>query len=162
MTPPTPSVRGTPSGRKLGDGYRTLVSISGDLTISFFEKAVTPPGFEGENPNDTTSMLNDHWRTFSPRHLITMTPMSMTALYDPAAFADVEAAVNIPKTVTVHFPDGSSLCFYGFLKSFKPGSLEEGKVPEATVEIQPTNQDPLTCSEESPIFTAATGTAISC
>lgn len=162
MTAPTPSARGTPAGRKLGDGYQTLVAIASGLTISFWEKSINPPGLEGDNPNDTSSMFNAKWRTFSPRHLITMTPFSMTAQWDPRVYTDVLAMVNVPTTITAHFPDGSSLAFYGFLKSFKPAALEEGKVPEATVEIVPTNQDPVSCVEAAPVYTAGSGTATSC
>jgi hypothetical protein len=162
MAAPTPTVRVTPSGRKLGDGYKTLVTLAADTNIELWEKSVTPPGIEGDDPNDTTTMHNTTWRTKSPRTLATMTPMSLSCQYDPVAYSSVVALVNVVTTVTVHFPDGSTLAFYGFVKSFQPDALEEGKIPEAKVEIVPTNQDPVACTEESPVYTAGTGTSSSC
>ncbi len=145
MTPPTPSARGTPNGRRLGDGYQTVVAFASNPTAAFWEKSINPPGVEGDAPNDTTTMLNTNWRTRSPRHLKTLTDFSMTALYDPKIITLLVTQINKPDTVTIHFPDGSTLAFYGFLKAFKPGTLEEGKIPEATVDVCCTNQDPVTC-----------------
>ncbi len=162
MTPPTPAVRGTPSGHKIGDGYQTLVAFTGFLTIAFWERAITPPGLDGLEPIDTTTMHNTVYRSMTPRTLQTLTGFSMTALYDPVVYQDIIAMINVPTTVTVHFPDLSTLCFYGYLRSFKPGALEEGKVPEATVEVQPTNTDPITCLPEAPVYTVGTGTYSHC
>ncbi len=152
MTAPTPSTRGTPNGRKLGDGYQTLVSFASNVTMAIWEKSITPPGVEGDAPNDTTTMHNLAWRTRSPRHLKTLTEFTMAALWDPKIITGLVTQVNRPDTVTVHFPDGSTLAFYGFLKSFKPGTLEEGKIPEISVDVVCTNQDPITCAEEAPVL----------
>ena len=162
MAAPTPSVPGTPTGHKLGDGYQTRVAFAGNLTISFWEKAVTAPGVDGGAEIDTTTMHNVHWRTMAPRTLVTMTAFSMTVGWDPALYTAILAMLNVPTTVTVVFPDGSSICFFGYLKSFKPGSMEEGKFPEATIEVSPTNTDPTTCAEEAPVFTAGIGTYTHC
>jgi hypothetical protein len=162
MTPPAPSPRGTPSGRKLGDGFPTRISIALAPDAPIWEKTVTPPGWDGGEPVDTSDMLNTQFHTLAPRHLITMTTMACTAHYDPALAATMNSIINKPTTVTVHYPDGSSLAFYGYVKSFKPSSNEEGKPAEAAMEVQPTNQDPVTCSEEFPVYTPGSGTATSC
>lgn len=162
MAAPTPTARTNPPGRKLGDGYKTLVTFSLDPDIDLWEKSVTPPGLEADDLNDTTTMHNTQYRTKSPRHLITLTENTFTALYSPAVYPEIEAILNRPQVVTHHFPDGSSLCYFAVLKSFVPGELVEGTPPEATVTIVPTNQDPITCDEEGPVFTPGSGTALSC
>jgi hypothetical protein len=162
LAAPVPSARVDPTGRPLGDGYRTAVAFSLDTNIQLWEKEVTPPGIEGDNANDTSSQQNDVWRTFAPRALATMTELSFTAKYDPSAYSAVVAIVNVPQTITVHFPDGASLAFYGFLKSFKPNALKEGDVPLATITVVPTMMDPVNCVESGPTYTAGTGTAPSC
>lgn len=66
--------------------------------------------------------------------------------------------VNVEQTITITFPDGSTLAFYGFMKSFEPDNLEEGTFPIATVAFVPTNADPTTGDEEAPVLTSVAGT----
>ena len=159
MAAPTPTAPQAPSGRKLGDGYRTSITLSLAPTIALWVKSVTPPGLEGDEPNDTTTMENDKYRTKSPRALQTMTDMTYTCAWDPIVYSTIDDYINISQTITITFPDRSTVCFYGIVRSFMPGELVEGTQPEATVTITPTNQDPTTCEEEGPVYTAGTGTA---
>ena len=142
----------------MDDGYRTLVAFNADPDISFWEKTVTPPGLDGGDAVDTTTMHNDRWRGKGPRYLIEMTEFSMTAAYDPDIYNQILNLINVETTVTVHFPDGSTLAFYGYLRAFEPDSIEEGTQPEATITVVPTNQDPTTGSEEAPVLTSVAGT----
>ncbi len=158
MAAPVASARVDPVGIKLTDGYRTLVTFAADTDISFWEKAITPPGLEGGDPIDTTTMHNDTYRTMASRALKTMTPFQMTAGYDPAILTQVLALINVETTVTVTFPDGSTWAFYGFLKNFVPGQLVEGTFPEATIEVVPTNADPTTGAEEAAVLVSVAGT----
>jgi len=158
MTAPTPTARVTPDGIKIDDGHSTLVTFAADTDISFWEKSVTPPGQDGGDENDTTTMHNVTYRTRSPRKLKTLTEMQMTAAYDAKVIDQITSLINVETTVTITYPNGDTLAFFGFLKSFEPDALEEGSQPEATVTVVPTNQDPATGAEESPVFTAASGT----
>lgn len=162
MTAPTPGTRLTPSGRQLGDGYQTLVALASDTNIQFWEQSVTPPGIEADEPNETTSMHNTAWRTFAPRTLSKLTDTTITANYDPSVYNAILAIINVVTTVTIHFPDGSTLAFYGFVRMFQPGELVEGTKPTATVTIVATNQDPVACTEEDPVYTAGSGTSPTC
>lgn len=150
---PTPVARTDPAGTKLDDGYRTLVAFTADPDASFWEKSITPPGMDGGDEIDTTTMHNDTYRTKAPRALVTMTPFSMTVAYDPALYTSILTLINIPTTVTVHYPNGGSLAFYGYLRAFEPDALVEGTQPEATITVVPTNQDPTTGDEEDPVYT---------
>lgn len=162
MTAPSPTARVTPSGRRLGDGHPTKVTFAADTNIELWETSVTPPGIEGDDPNENATMHSSAWRTKSPRALKTMTDMTFTAQYDPVVYNSVAALVNVPTTVTVTFPDGSTLAFYGFLKAFAPNELTEGTQPDAEITVVPTNMDPTTCAEEGPVYTAGSGTSSSC
>lgn len=156
--PPTPTPRQDPTGIKLDDGYRSLVTLATDPNINFWEKSVTPPGYEGGDAIDTTTMHNDVYRTMSPRKLKTLTEFTLTAGYDPILFTEALDAINVETTITVTFPDGSTLAFFGFMKNFTPGELVEGTFPEVTVTIVPTNQNPTTGVEEAPVLTNVAGT----
>ena len=158
MAAPVAGTRSDPTGIKLDDGYRTLVAFSANPAISFWEKSITPPGLDGGDPIDTTTMHNDRWRSMAPRALITMTEFEMEAAYDPVLYDDMLDLLNVNTTVTVIFPDGSTLAFYGFLRSFEPGELVEGEQPTATIMVVPTNQDPTTGTEEAPVLVNVPGT----
>lgn len=147
-----------PEGISLGDGYQTLIHIASDPDISLWEKSVTPPGVEGGDPVETTTMRNTLWRTMRPRHLQTMTPMPFTGAYDPNVYDDILTVLNIDTTITVQFPDGSTLAFYGFVQTFEPAELTEGAQPEATVTIVPTNWDPVNNVEAGPAMAEVSGT----
>src|SRR5262245_26376841 len=144
MAPPVASPRQPPAGIKIDDGYQTLVSFATAPDIAFWEKSITPPGLDGGDPIDTTTMHNIQWRSMAPRQLVSMTPFTMTAAYDPALYTTLLGLLNVNTTVTVLFPDGSTLAFFGFLRSFEPGELAEGAQPTATINVVPSNQDPTT------------------
>jgi len=158
MTAPSATARQTPAGIKLDDGHQTLITFEADPDIELWEKSVTPPGIDGGDGVDTTTMHNTTYRTMSPRSLFTLTPMTTTMAYDPVFYTRALDLINVETTVTITFPDGSTLSFYGFLKSFEPGELAEGAQPTASVSIVPTNQDPTTGEEEAPVLVNVPGT----
>lgn len=158
MAAPTPSARVEPTGIKLRDGYRTLVTFAADTNLNVWEISITPPGLDGGDPIDTTTMWNDRWRSMSSRALITMTEFKMDCAYDPVIYSEALSLINLETTVTVRFPDTSTLAFYGFLKSFEMDALEEGTFPKCTITVVPTNADPTTGAEEDPVLTNVAGT----
>jgi hypothetical protein len=93
-----------------------------------------------------------------PRRLKTLTEFEMTAAYDPSLFTAALALINVKTTVTVTFPDGSTLAFYGFLQKIEFSELVEGEQPECTITVVPTNQDPTTGAEEAAVLTSVAGT----
>jgi hypothetical protein len=103
-------------------------------------------------------MHNDTYRTMGPRRLKTLTEFEMTAAYDPSLFTAALALINVKTTVTVTFPDGSTLAFYGFLQKIEFSELVEGEQPECTITVVPTNQDPTTGAEEAAVLTSVAGT----
>ncbi len=142
----------------LQDGYQSLVTLALNDEIGFFEKAITPPGYDGGDAVETTTMFNTTYRTFASRALATMTEMTITAAYDPILYTDILAAINRNDTITVTFPDGSQVSFYGYVKAFEPQEVVEGTQPEASVTIQPTNWDHANNVEAGPLVTEVAGT----
>lgn len=138
---------------RLDDGYQTLVSFANDPTVLFYEKTVTPPGVDGGGEVDTTTMLNSTWRTRNPKALITLSNAQMTVAYDPACYNEIIGLVNENNLITVTFPDGSTLAFWGWLNSFTPGEHTEGEQPTADIEIVPSNQNGSDV-ETAPVYTS--------
>jgi hypothetical protein len=157
MAAPTPTARQDPAGIRLEDGYRTLVTFASIPTASLWEISITPPGMDGGDPVDTTTMHNDDYRTMAPRALITLTEFTFTAAYDPNFYNQLLTIVNVETTVTVTFPDGSTLAFFGFLQKIEPEELVEGTMPTVSVTVCPTNTD-STGAEQPPVLTSVAGT----
>lgn len=158
MAAPTPTTRVTPAGIMLEDGYQSLVTLAADTNIDFWEKTVQPPGLDGGEAIPITTMHNTVYRTFVSRELITLTPISFVAAYDPAVYDQITACLNVQTTITVTFADGSTLAFYGYLQKFDPAVMTEGAQPEATITIVPTNYDPTNHVEAAPVMTSVAGT----
>ena len=158
MAAPSVTARSAPVGIKLDDGYSTKIAFAADPDVSFWEKTVKPPGIDGGDAIDQTTMHNTAYRTSAARALKTLTDSSSTVAYDPAVYTQILALINVEGSITIHFPDGSTLAFYGFLKSFEVNDHTEGEQPEATISIVPTNFDPTNKVEAAPVLTSVAGT----
>lgn len=157
--PLTTTARVAPLGIELEDGFPTTIAFAADPDIAFWEKTVTPPGVDGGDAIEQTTMHNDLWRTFAARSLVTLTEMSLTAAWDPALYDSILNLVNVEGSITVHFSNGDTLDFFGYLRVFEPQEMSEGEQPEAQITIQPTNRDPVTHAETAPNWTGTAGTA---
>lgn len=126
----------------LKDGFKTLISLNGTgagaVPTTLIEIEITPPGIEGGGKIDFTHMRRTRWRGFAPKQLATMSDMKATVTYDPQAYTAALAAIQINQTITVTFPDGHGITFWGFLDEFKPGALKDGDRPTAEITICPT------------------------
>lgn len=159
MAAPTITGRQPGPGFPMDAGYQIQISFAVNTAVSFWEKDVTPPGLNGEKAIDTTTQFNTTWRTHAARKLKTLTDGSASVAYDPRALSQTQSMINVNTSVTVHFPDLSTLSFYGYLESFIPESMDEAKHPMAKIKIQPTNWDPTNHVEQGPVYTRPPGTA---
>ena len=144
----------------LHDGYQTLINLSGAPTgagVTFWEKTVQPPGIDGGEPIDLTTMRNADVRTKAPRHLYDVTPVQVNASYDPTVYTVILAQVNINQLITTTMPDGATIVWWGYLQKFIPESNEEGKQPMAAITLIPTNIN-NSGVEVIPVFTEGSGT----
>jgi hypothetical protein len=161
MAAPPVTVRITPSGFVMPDGFKTLVAFHGKPDIQLWEHAlggVTPPGLDGGEKIVTTTMHNVKYRTARAKKLIDTTDASFKCAYDPDVINDILQQLNREQGITYQLADGSTWTYWGFLKMFKPGPCEEGKMPEAEVTICHTNWDPQNSVEAGPVFVPAAGT----
>jgi hypothetical protein len=138
---------------RIDDGYQTLISFEKGASggVKFYEKDVTPPGLDAGGANDTTTMRNTLWRTKASKKLITMTDMTLTVSYDPAIYSDILTMIGDNQQITITFPDGATLVFWGWLDKFTPGQIAEGSQPTATITIIPSNQND-SGTEEPPVY----------
>lgn len=158
MAAPSTTVRSAPAGIRLEDGFSTKIAFEADPDVSFWEIGVQPPGIDGGEAIQTSTMHNIAWRTMAPRALKSLTPCQTTVAYDPNVYNNILDLINVKQSITVHFPDGSTLDFFGFLKSFSPQAATEGNMPTANVDIVPTNTDPDDGTEAAPVLTSVPGT----
>lgn len=138
----------------LQDGHQTLITFANYPSVAVCEKEVQPPGVEGGGANDITCMQNTTWRTRAPKKLKTLSDSSLSVSYDPAVYDDIVAMTNENQLVTITFPDGSTLAFWGWVDAFTPNALVEGEQPTADMTIMPSNVDDAG-DEVAPVFTAA-------
>lgn len=157
MAAPSAGTRSTPAGIRLRDGFATKICFTADTDVSLWEISVSPPGADGGDAVDTTTMWNTTYRTKYPRTLKEITDSSFTAAYDPTVLTQIIALVNVATTVTVIFPDGSTWAFFGYLRSFEPDEITEGEMPTATVNIVATNTD-TSFAEQAPAVSSVAGT----
>ena len=158
MAAPTPTTRVAPVGIMLKNGYRSLITFSQDPNISLWEKQVTPLSSDGGEPIDQTTMWNNDYMTKAPQALIDHGNGQYTCAYDPAALTQLEAILNVEGTITELFSDGSTRCFYGYVKSATLAALAPGTQPEMTVEYVCTNWDHVNKVEAGPLVTEVAGT----
>lgn len=156
--PPTTTARQAPAGIKLENGHSTKIAFAADPDVSFWEKTVKPPGVDGGDAIEVDTMHNTTWRPKAPRTLKTLTDCSGSAAYDPNVITQAILLINVETSITIHFPDGSTLAFFGFLKSLEFNELSEGEFPMLTYTIVPTNADPTTGEEAAPVFVNVAGT----
>lgn len=138
---------------RIDDGHSTTISFADDPSVKLYEKEVTPPGIDGGGENDTTTMQNTAWRTRAPKKLKTLSECSFVAAYDPAVYDEILTLINANNLITITFPDGSTLAFWGWLNEFKPNANVEGEQPTAEVTIIPSNQND-SLVETAPVYTA--------
>jgi hypothetical protein len=130
-----------PTGKKMGDGFKTLITFALAPNIHLYETEVQPPGGDAGGPNDTTTMRNNRFRTKQPKKLITVTPITGVAQYAPGIYPDIMNQLGVLQLITVTFPDGESISDYGWLDKFIPQRAREGQPSLADFTIEISNQD---------------------
>jgi hypothetical protein len=159
MTAPVVTARGTPLFYQMPEGMFATIAFSLDPTVCFWEKSLKPPGFDGGAPIDQTTQLNTAWKTSAPRVLKKLMPLTGKAAYNPDVMDKINNdLLNKPGSITYHFPDTSTIAFYGYLQKIDFDDLEEGKLPELSFTIEVTNFDPVNHVEAGPVITPAVGT----
>lgn len=163
MTAPAVQTRAIPGStntynKMLRNGYQSKIACSLDPDISFWEKSITPPSMDNGEPIDITTMWNESYRTKAAQALSDSGMCTVRVAYDPDVYNQILAILAQDAQWTVEFPDGSTLSFYGYLKSFEVGELVNGTQPEGTITIVVTNYDQTAGAEEPPVVVPTVGT----
>lgn len=160
MAAPTVTARQAPVGfpGRLENGFSTKIACASDPDISFWETEVTPPGLEGPELIDISTMHNILYVTMAPGALITLTESSGVAGYDPAVLTQILAIINDNVAWTLHHPDGSTWAFWGVLRQFTPQAHQRNVFPTVNFTITPTNYDPTNRVEAGPAVVSVAGT----
>jgi len=158
MANPATTARVIGDGIKFYDGFSTLIAFAADPNVNIWEQSVTPPMVDGGDSIDITDMHNATYRTSVMRSLLTVGEASTSGGWDPNLYVQVISLINVNGSITIHFPDLSTLDFYGALRVFEPQEMSEGEQPVANFTIEVTNWDPVNRVEVGPIMTEVTGT----
>lgn len=136
------------------DGFSTLVYIGGAVYELLEEREVTPVGFTDRGVIDTTGMRNQSYKTFWPKFLAEMSPVTMVMMWaGGAAISEIYDTLNINQDISIVFPDGyGSISFQGAVTGAVPGVHQEGNQPTITVTIHPTMSDD-NGAEDGPAYT---------
>jgi hypothetical protein len=154
---PSPGTRGTPTGYRLPDGFKSFIAFSGGAKL--WEIQVKPPGFDSGDPIDISTMFNTRWHTMFLRQLVKMEDCTGEFSYDPGCIGDFITEIGILQTITCVFPDGSTIAFFGGMRKAEFAELKEGEFPKVTVTFTVTNYDVAGNVEAGPFFTQGSGTA---
>lgn len=155
MPAPAPSARTTPVGVPLKHGHGVKVTFATAAGVEVWEQDVTPPGIESGDPIDLTNSFCAGWRIKAPRKLKELTDGTFSAFYKTSIYTSLAAICGIETTITIHFPDGSSYAFFGYLKTIGQAAHNEGNTaPKLSLTVVATNVDPGTMTEQGPVYTA--------
>jgi hypothetical protein len=146
-----------PTGNRMDDGFSIFITFSHDTDFALWETEITPPPVEGGDPIITTTMRNTRLRTKWPKALIDFGDANGSGAYDSAAYQQALAMVNVIQQITITFPDGATLVFWGWLASFAPQSVTEGNQPRANFRIVSANQN-ASKTETFPVYAASSTT----
>jgi len=136
---------------RLDDGFSTIITFANLPLVKLYEKDVTPPGYTAGGPIETTTMRNTAYRTSAPRQLKSLTPVSATVAYATTALDEIWPQIGVNQLVTVTFPDGSTIAFYGWIEEFTPATHTEGEQPTAKLTVTPGMRD-LNGDEVAPVY----------
>lgn len=124
----------------LKDGFSTRHAFA-EGALSVEEVETTPPGVDGGDGIDQTSMANNTFRTEYPRALKTITPGGCRVKYKSDSITAIIAQVNVVQKITTSMPDGTDQVWWGWIKSFIPDGLTEGGLPTANMEMRSSGMD---------------------
>jgi len=139
----------------LQEGHGSTLSFASfaSLFLKIDPESATPPGVDGGDKIDTTTLSNTNVKTGAPPDLKEITAGSATCSYDPEMLTEAMSAVNVNNLITYTFNNGDSWSFWGYLKSFTPGENATGEKPTADIEIEVTNVNDSDV-ETVPVFAA--------
>lgn len=164
MAAPSTTAIATPSGIPLHEGYRAIIVFARLPTASFWVRTVKPPGVTKGEPIDITTQHNVEHTTKAEAALKEWTNAQVVASFDPNLYNNIKNSLlgsrlaSANGSVTIHFPDGSTLDFFGWGNNFDFSAFERLNKPEVTFDVVVSNFDPANDVEAGPVLTSVSGT----
>jgi hypothetical protein len=155
---PSNTVRSTPTGRRIPDGFVTKIAFASTPALSLWEVKVKPPDYDGGEMIDITTMHNVKVHTMYPQSLYKNGDGTMMCGIDPDVIATIQSRINKPDSFTVWYPDSSSEDYFGVIRKLEWPELSIGEFPIVTVTFSPMDYDATANVEQASVFTAASGT----
>jgi hypothetical protein len=137
------------------DGFSTIFTIQNLPLVKLYEKEMTPPSISGGGPIDVTNMRSIGWRTNAPKQLKTMGQASASCAYATEAIDEIIEQLQVNQTITITFPDTSTITYWGWIDSFTPSAHKEGDQPTAAVVFHPSLRN-VNGVETAPVYTGPT------
>lgn len=150
------TARSAPAGIMLEEGQNAKIAFAADPDVSIWELETQPPGREVDVIPQTTQH-NTAYETFAFGVLQRMSSTDLKFGYDPNFQSQISALLGINTEITVHWPDGSRLAFWGGVNSIQFDRMTKGQMPTGTLRIQPTNRD-NSGAEQAPVYSNVAGT----
>lgn len=148
-----------PTGTRLTSQHPNYITFALAPNFPLWEVSTKPPGVSFGGENETTTQRNNVWRSYQPKHLRRLTPLTGRCSYAASIFTNIHNIGGKNQLITRTFSDGATLAFWGWLDTFEPeeDNISEDGQPTATFTVIPSNQD-NTGAEVAPVFTAGTTT----
>lgn len=163
MSLPAVTVRTTPTGYKLPEGFKVTIAFSLNAAINLFETEAEPAGFEVPEINITTQH-NVRFVTKWPSALIMNDDITGSAGYDPDVMDNIVSLIGFvivggtASCVTIRMPDSTTHNYFAFLKSVKFQPLRVAQFPLVNYAVSVTNWDPVGKVEQGVYTVQAGGT----
>lgn len=116
-------------------GHGTTFTFGDYPEVVLEEKSVTPPGYTGGDPVDTTTMRNTEYKTSIPQQLKEGQDASGTVVYHISQLSNIMDMINDNQLITVTFSDSSTVAFWGWVADFVPNEVTPTEQPTATITI---------------------------
>ncbi len=150
MAAPTPaSMRAIPTAWKIDQGFKIITMFSCKPAVNFWEISVAPLSIDGgEEINTSTQYNTDGNHTGRPRALKKWKGGKSKVQIAAGTVDEVKDMVNVECTVTQFYPDGSTYCFHGYLKSIEVKSQRLISRRCARIGMLPTASNPSLSSPQ--------------
>jgi len=165
MAAPAATARQSPAAGYIAipDGFRTKVTLSLIPNLEIEEIEVKVLGFDNGEPVEQDSMWSEALRVVRARQITSTTPCVVIAKWDPIFLTRCVTYIGIEKVgassqvITETFYDGSTRAYYGYLRSAEGENLAEGSKGRMTINLQPTNWDPVNRVYAAPVMVNVSG-----
>lgn len=119
----------------MDDGFSTVLSFANLPDIKMYERELVLPALKGGGGKDTTNMRQLAHRSQTEDILRSVSSFTVTAAFATDAFADAKLQLGINQLISLIFPDGLQMQFYGWMEEFTPQKFVEGELALVAITV---------------------------